>query len=125
VSHPDGTATVNRAGEIDKGIIQANAHRELGFHQTYLLVILLDDGRDLKVPNPMFRHTTGEPVDRVLNIPWRQERHPDVGVIYIKINQILGKDINHAHSIGFCIDERAKQCVQTQEMTNKIRSLRS
>ena len=123
VSHPDGSTTVNRAGEIDKGIQQANAYRELGFHQTYLLVILLDDGRELATPNPMFRYTTGEPVDRVLNVRWRKERHPDVGVIYIKVNQMLKKDINHAHSIGYFIDERATPREQTGAMTNKIRSL--
>jgi hypothetical protein len=125
VSCLDGSTTVNRAGEIDKGIVQANAYRDLGFHQTYLLILLLDDGRELRTPNPMFRYTTGKPVDRVLNIPWRQERHPDVGVIYVKINQILRKDINHAHSIGYCIDERAIPREQTVEMTNKIRSLSS
>lgn len=123
VSHPDCTATVNRAGEIDRGIIQANAYRALGFHQTYLVIILLDDGRALTTPNPMFRYATGQPVDQVFNIPWRQARDPNVGVIYIKINQMTGKHIDHAHSIGYCIDLRAVPVEQTTEMTNKVRTL--
>ena len=52
VSYPDGRSRVNRTGEIDKGIEQAGAYHALGFHPTYILVMLLDDGRELTTPTP-------------------------------------------------------------------------
>jgi hypothetical protein len=50
----DTGSKVNNVQAIKKCVRQANAYRELGFHQTYLTIILLDDGRAMTTPNTMF-----------------------------------------------------------------------
>ena len=123
IAQEGGAPIVNRLSELDRGILQAGAYRALGFHQTYLLVILLDDGRVMKTPNIMFRYNDTAPIDKVFNIPWHKNLHPDVGVVYVRINQMTGKHIDHSHSIGYFIDKPAYPITQTAEMTNKIHSL--
>lgn len=123
VSRDKDTPTINRLQELTKGIQQANGYRSLGFHQSYLFIILLDDGRAMRATNQMFRYAPAEPMMEVFNIPWHEDLHSDVGVIYVRINQMTGKSINHSHSIGYCIDKKAVPLEQTAEMTNKIRSL--
>jgi hypothetical protein len=119
----EGIDTVNRLPGITEGIEQANAYRALGFYQTYLLVIILDDGRHIETPNIMFRYNKTQKLELIYNIPISKELHPEVGVIYVRINQFTGKHIDHSNSIGYCIDKTASRIIQTTEMTNKVRSL--
>jgi hypothetical protein len=77
VAQAEGPPTVNRLSEIAKGIKQANGYQSLGFHQSYLLVILLDDGRVMATPNTMFRYAETAAVSAVYNIPWIENLHPD------------------------------------------------
>jgi len=119
----EGADIVNRLSGISKGIVQANAYRALGFHQTYLLVIILDDGRHIEAPNIIFHYNKTHKLNLVYDIPMSEELHREVGVIYVRINQMTGKDFNHSSSIGYCIDKAAVPITQTAEMTNKVRSL--
>jgi hypothetical protein len=121
VTLESGIPKVNNAGSLKKGVRQANAYQSLGFHQSYLMIILLDDGRMLGTPNTIFRYNKGESVDSIYDIPANEPLHPDVGIIYVRINQMTGKNINHSISMGFCIDKRAVPLEQTTEMTNKVR----
>jgi hypothetical protein len=120
----DGTIKINRAGEIAHGICQANHYLKLGFHRNYLLMILLDDGRAQKARYTLMRFASGRPVDEIFSIPWVEALDSDVGVIYIRINQTIDKSIDDTYIISYCIDKEAKRQVQTDEMTNKIRSMK-
>ena len=46
VSQAVGPPKINGVKQLASAISQVNAYQDIGFHQTYLLIILLDDGRD-------------------------------------------------------------------------------
>jgi hypothetical protein len=114
------TSKINNAEKIKHGVIQANKYQSLGFHQSYLVIILLDDGRHYNSPNILFRNTSTEQLKRVYDIPWNEPLHNDVGIIFITINQPTGNHINLTGGLGFCIDKLAQPLEQTVSMTNKI-----
>lgn len=114
---------INNLKSLHHGVKQANAYQSLGFYQSYLMILLLDDGRTLTTPNTMFRYNKHEMLEAIYNIQFTEPIHADVGVIYVRINQMTGKHYNHSASLGFCIDKHAGSLGQTVEMTNKIREL--
>jgi hypothetical protein len=120
---PDGSVHINRAQEIGYGIQQANSCRNIGFHRTYLLLLLLDDGRAKSSQNAFLRHATGREIDQILSLPWSEALNPDVGVVYVRSCQAIDKTIDEASSIQYCIDKHAARQQQTDEMINKVRHL--
>lgn len=117
---------VNNAEGIRKGVIQANAYQSLGFHQTYLMVILLDDSRRLSsYPNTMLRRSGSNNVEEVYDIAYNEKPHDDVGIVYLKVTQPTGKHYDQMCGVGLCVDKQAGRLEQTPEMTNKVRNLLS
>jgi hypothetical protein len=123
VSLPDGQLKINGAQKVVKAVGQVNGYRALGFHQVYFLIILLDDGRHHTAPNQMFHYATGRQIDEILSTPWLPDLHEDIGVVYIRINQLTGKSIDYCHSISYCIEKPAARCEQPFDTTAKIQLL--
>ena len=117
------SSKINNVEKIRHGVIQANKYQSLGFHQSYLLIILLDDGRHYNTPNTLFRNTSTDQLTHMYDIPWNEPLNNDVGIIFIKVNQTTSNHINLTGGIGFCIDKLAKPLEQTSSMTNKIKDL--
>ena len=111
---------VNGSEKIIKGVMQVNRYQSIGFHRTYLLVIILNDGRAKNTPNVMLRKANSKDVTRVYNIPWNEPLHEDVGITFLDINQFTGRHINQTGSLGLCIDKEASWLDQTYELTLKI-----
>ncbi len=122
-SDDKGSSKVNNTGSIKHGVIQANKYQSLGFHQSYLLIILIDDARQHKAKNVLFRSTSSEQLKHLYDIPWNEPLHKDVGIIFIRIIQSTGKHIDLKGEIGLCIDKPAQPLEQTVTMTNKIKEL--
>lgn len=123
VTIENSNAKINNVEKIRNGVIQANKYQSLGFHQSYLMIILLDDGKLSKTPNVLFRETNKDLLKKMYDIPWNEPLNNDVGIIFIKVNQTTGIDINLSGGIGFCIDKLAQPLEQTSSMTNKIKDL--
>lgn len=84
-----GRDKINRLQYLKHGIEQVNAYHQLSFAQSYLLVIILDDGRHLETPNTMFRYNKDLSIDAaVYSLRYSTDLHRDVGVIYLRINQM-------------------------------------
>jgi len=113
---------VNKIEKIRKGVEQANALRELGFHKTFLTILVLADGRERKEYNFLARDPTTETYKQIYDFP-RDKLHDDVGVIFVEIDQPIGKPINDAAVVGICIDKEAKQLEQPIHLTNRINEL--
>jgi hypothetical protein len=113
-------STVNNANGIRKGVLQANALQSLGFHRSYLMIILLDDGRELDYPNTMMRRSTSNNVEDIYEIPFNEKIHDDVGVVYVKVTQPTGKHFDLMGGTGVCIDKEAGRLDQSSEMTSKV-----
>ena len=114
---------VNNVNGIKTGVKQANGLQSLGFYKSYLLIILLDDGRQLEYPNTMMRNSKSETVEEVYDIPWNEPIHNDVGIVFVKVTQQTGKHFNEMAGIGICVDKKAQELQQTNTMTNKIKEL--
>lgn len=71
----------------------------------------------------MFHYATGGEIDYVFSAPRLPGLHEDVGVIYVRINQMNGKHINHSHSIGHCIDKGAILREQSFDLTAKVEDI--
>ena len=119
-----GKEKINRIPYLAHGIEQSNGYHAIGFSQTYLVAIILDDGRHLETPNVMFRYNKDHALDEyVYNLRYSSDLHREVGVIYLRINQMTGKHIDHSHSIGYCIDKPAIPVIQPTDITSKIANL--
>lgn len=119
VSATDGTVKINNAKALKRAIKQANAYYALGFHGTYLAIILLDDGRLLPTPNTMFRYSQGAEIDAIYDPSLLHTLHEDIGIVFIKVAQTTGKSIEHAGGYGVCVDRSAKLREQLSDITNK------
>jgi hypothetical protein len=111
---------VNNAQGIKEGTVQINKYQSLGFYKSYLMIILLDDSRQIEYANTMMRRSTSDNVEAIYEIPWNENLHDDVGVVYIKVTQPTGKNFNLMGGIGICIDKLAKPLEQTAEMNAKV-----
>ncbi len=121
-SQRENIFNVTGAKGIIKGVEQANAYQSLGFHQSYLMVILLDDARDNETPNALLRANKSEYVSEVYNLPWNAPLHEDIGIIFVKITQPSGIHYSQRAGIGYCIDKPAKHLEQSAKMTEKIKA---
>jgi hypothetical protein len=68
----------------------------------------------------MMRRSTSENVEAIYEVPWIEELHKDVGVVYVKVTQPTGKHYNLMGGIGICVDKPASFLEQTDGMTNRI-----
>jgi len=116
-------AKVNNINGIRHGVIQANKYQSLGFHKSYLMIIMLEDSRTLDAGNAMMRNSKSEDVEKIYEIPWNEKLHDDVGIVFVNVTQPTGKHYNSMGGIGFCIDKPAQSLDQTIEMTNKVKRL--
>jgi len=114
---------VNGVKNVKKGIVQAEFYKNLGFHQCYLMIILLDDGRYYETPNVMFRITDVEYLSNLYNIPRELLLNEDIGIIFVKVEQTSGKHIKLSGGYGFCIDRHAKHFDQSDLVTNNVKEL--
>lgn len=122
VVQQDGKQKVNKIQEIGVGITQANGLQSMGFHQSYLLLIVVVDAR-LKMAegNIFFKYENQKETSAVYEVPMDASLHNDVGVAYIEIIQPTGKGINEMGQVGICVDKRAVQLEQPARLSGKVR----
>jgi len=118
-----GIIVLNKEKNIAKGISQVNQYLKFGFHRTYLLMILLDDGQHNKRFNQWLRDTNLGVSRKLFNKNFLKSLHPDIGLIYLKVNQITGKSILQSGKISLLTAKIAKKKKQKKTTTNAISSL--
>lgn len=114
---------INGIQKIKNGITQTKFYKDIGFHQCYLMIILLDDGRFYDNQNLIFRNTKNEYLQEMFNIPRTKIENEYIGIVFVKIEQTTGKHIDLAGNISFCVDRRAKHVEQSDSITNKVKLL--
>lgn len=116
---------INKVSKVqDKGTKQANGYAEIGFRRVYLLVIILDDGRNYKNKNVMFRTTSSEWLNELYGIDWETRMNDDIGIIYVFVNQFTSNHINQTKGLGLRIEREAKKRKQSDNLTEKIKNLK-
>jgi len=123
VIQQDGKQKVNRIQEIGDGITKANGLQSIGFHQSYLLLLLVVDARLKEAEgNIFFKYENQKETSAIYEVPMDSSLHRDVGVAYIEIIQPTGKGINKMGQIGICVDKRAVQLEQPTYLSGKVRN---
>ena len=117
---------INKITSVQKkGTKQADGYVKIGFSRVFLMVILLDDGRHYKNPNFVFRTTPTEELKELYNFYWNSKMNEDVGIIYVYVNQFTSNHINQTKGLGLRIERKAKQKIQDESLTGKIKCLYS
>ncbi|MEH6765823.1 MAG: hypothetical protein V7655_15060 [Aequorivita antarctica] len=117
---------INKITSVQKkGIKQADGYIKIGFSRVFLMVILLDDGRHYKNPNFIFKTTPTEELKELYNFDWNSKMNEDVGIIYVYVNQFTSNHINQTKGLGLRIEREAKQKIQDESLTGKIKGLYS
>lgn len=116
---------VNKISNVGNGVQQANSLCKLGFHRTYLAILVEVAGKNRKEYNILSRGSSPVTLEKVYDFPYRDNLHKDVGVIFIEITQPTGKHIDNMVIVGICIDKEAGQIEQSSNLTNRINELLS
>jgi len=115
---------INKITSVQKkGTKQADGYVKIGFSRVFLMVILLDDGRQYKNPDFVFRTTPTEELKELYNFDWNTKMNKDVGIIYAYISQLTSNHINQTKGLGLRIEREAKERFQNKELTEKIKNL--
>lgn len=115
---------INKVSSVQKkGTKQANGYAEIGFSKVYLLIVILDDGRNYKNPNVMFRNTPSEWLKNLYGFDWETKMNDDIGIIYAQVNQFTSNHINQTKGLGLRVEREANRREQDKSLTKKIQSL--
>ena len=116
---------INKINDIIEGIKQANSLHKMGFHNTYLGIIVEIDGRNKVSCNTISRGFSNNTYIRIYNFPQRERLKKEVGIIFIEIIQPTENSIDDTCMVGICIDREAKNINQPSNLTNRIINLLS
>lgn len=121
VVQQDGEQKVNRIQEIAGGITQANGLQSMGFHQSYLFLLIVVDARLKEAKgNMFFKYENQRETSAIYEVPLDSSLHRDVGVAYAEIIQPTGKGISKMGQVGICVDKRAAQLEQPTHLSEKV-----
>jgi hypothetical protein len=111
---------INGLRNLELGINQVNNYLKLGFHQTYLMIIILDDCKNTKSENVMLRSSQFNEESSRYKLKWPIPLKSEIGVILVRITQQTKKNFKFMCGFGIHISKRASQLIQNHNLTNKI-----
>lgn len=114
---------LNKEKNISKGITQANAYARLGFHKTYLIIMVLDDASQVEKPNLIFRKSDLNSTDKLYNNRVIENLHERIGLIYFHISQPLEGSILHNTVTSIEPLKKPIPIIQTRLVTSQIKRL--
>jgi len=113
----------NKVEGLGRGVSQANALADLGFHKCYLVVVIQVDGRTRTGLNVLSRGVNPQTMRQVYEFPLREGLTDDVGVAFVEVVQPSPRAYSRMAKIGICVDRRARPREQRQDITNRVRAL--
>jgi hypothetical protein len=123
LARKEGEDHVNKIESLRDGVVQVNALAGLGIHHTFLVILLVVDGRVRTENNVVFRGVADAKFRDIYDFPLRDKLADEVGLVFIEIVQPSARSINGMGSVGICVDRPAKPREQTTTMTNRIRAV--
>lgn len=112
----DTTRAFNKLNGIDKAWEQLEGYRRLGFHKTYLLLIVLDDQSGNKTPGQLSRKVGSKTVIQLANLQPKN----DSGVIILYVSQITEYELDVQNIVNLEIIKEAIPRVQNENLTEMI-----
>ncbi len=117
------TGLPGKLSDLRHGVQQANLLHALGFHRSYLLVIIVTDGRQRADFNFASRGPTSELVSIVDGFRDRDRLDPHVGIAFIEVTQPVDREIESAGAIGVRVARDAVKLPQPVTLTNAVGEL--
>jgi len=114
------TSQPNKLQELEKGCTQVGLLREIGFHRSCLLVVVVADGREQTTTSVAFRGPTPSLVKAVKETLSSLTFHPDVGVVVLEVTQPMDKNIDDAGAIAIWTHQEVSEIEQSPELTAAI-----
>lgn len=114
---------INGLRNLELGINQVNNYLKLGFHQTYLMIIILDDCKNTKSENVMLRSSQFNEDSSRYKFKWPVPLKSDIGVILVRITQQTKKNYKFMCGFGVNIPKLAVKLVQANDITKKVEFL--
>lgn len=119
----EGQERINKIESLGEGVLQANSLADHGFHRTFLVFLVVVDGRTRTLNNVVSRGMSQTTFDRVYDFPWRDRLKDDVGVMYLEVVQPTLRDVDWLAQVGVCVDRQARPREQSTQATNRVREL--
>lgn len=114
---------VNRLPDLKDAVAQANRTRELGFYQTYLVVLILSDARERRHHNIPARKATEGSFQRIWEFPGRENLHESIGLAFVEVVQPTERGIDFMATVAAAIAREPKSQEQRPSLTDKVRLL--
>lgn len=92
-THNDQVVTTNKEKSISEGITQINEYLKLGFHKTYLLVVLLDESWQQDKPNSISKESGLENAPKLINPRILKNLDKNIGLLYMGVRQITPQSV--------------------------------
>lgn len=119
----EGNEVINKVDTaFKKGIHQANALCDK-FHKTYLVLLIVTDGKNKQNVNPLFRGVNGDRIHELYSITFDESLNEKVGVVFVKITEPSVAEFNTMGYFGVCHDRSASPKEQLSEYTERIKKL--
>ena len=116
-----------KAKAVRKGIAQVGALHDLGFHQTYLMIIVVTDGRSRSEFNFAGKVATPVMLDQVQEMAGLGDLgDTGIGIVVAHIIQPVDKPIHKAGMVGIGILKQAavrEQSAQSSEAVAQLKGL--
>ncbi|TNF28009.1 MAG: hypothetical protein EP329_18675 [Deltaproteobacteria bacterium] len=119
----DDSHKVNRLGKLRGAVDQANALHGLGFHQTWLWVVLLVDGSRGNAPNPMGRRSDAA-VREVAEAVQAWHLEPEVGLVFSELVQPTALSVNDQGGFMTAVIRPARPNHQGSGLCEQLEELR-
>jgi hypothetical protein len=114
---------LNKVEGLMRGVHQANALFNLGFHKCYIFVMIITDGQNLKEKGQLFRYASMQSLNRIYNFDGYLQLHEKVGIVLCPVTQPSGKSYNMNNTIAVRVHHPAGEQEQPSELTEKILTL--
>lgn len=113
--------TINKEKSISEGITQVNEYLKLGFHKTYLLVILLDESWEQAKPNSIFKETGLENAQKLVNPKVLKNLDRNIGLLYMGVRQITSQSVLLNTGVDIRTIQHAAGIDQNERITEIIK----
>jgi|TARA_R100000479_G_scaffold51000_2_gene23952 hypothetical protein len=106
----------NKLNKIDDAWEQLEGYRKLGFHKTYLLLIVLDDQSGNKTPGQLSRKIDSKLVTQLKNLQPKN----DSGIIIFYVSQITEYELEVQNMVSMDLVRDATPQLQSDSLTKMI-----
>jgi hypothetical protein len=109
---------------IKKGIKQTNYLHKHGFHQTYLVILIVTDGQNRTTKDMPFRYADSDRIRALYDLSSNKKLNREIGVIFVHISEPSSASIEFISHFASCADRRSEERQQSVELTERIRAIK-